>query len=328
MRPHPQARHFQLAAGRPGCTTPLKRARRRIYLANVGANSSHPFASPRFSDGTFELLPIAETPSEPGPHWVRFSDLMRWSDHGASLSHWVPERWLNRAAHADPEFHARTYGDNCDTAPRAAAFRAIRPGDLLFFFANLVDWEHDRRSGLSRFYLVGFLQIDSILRSVLSQPAPEDMARFGGNAHVRRGLNDPRWWSGFWVFGGTARSRRFEHDVPVDRRFARDILRTARGSPWRWDGHRTDLQVIGSYTRSCRCIINPSDAEGWERFRALANAVEQANPEACGVAAMRACWSSRMRLRAHLEVPSLPASATTANEAPCQPPSRHVPESS
>ena len=58
----------------------------------------------------------------------------------------------------------------------------------------------------------------------------------GGNAHVRRGLSDSSLWDGFWLFGGSARSRRFERAVPVDREIATATFTSASGWPWRWDG--------------------------------------------------------------------------------------------
>ena len=47
----------------------------RIYLANVGANTSHRFASPIFEDGSFEFLPIPESPRLDSPRAVRYRDL-------------------------------------------------------------------------------------------------------------------------------------------------------------------------------------------------------------------------------------------------------------
>ncbi len=49
---------------------------------------------------------------------------------------------------------------------------------------------------------------------------------------------------------------------------AQGAFRSADGSPWRWDGGRTDLQVIGSYTRSCRCVIDPA-LDGHEKREAV-----------------------------------------------------------
>ena len=56
-----------------------------------------------------------------------------------------------------------------------------------------------------------------MLRNVRARLSESEMARFGGNAHVRRGLSDDSLWDGFWVFGGSDRSQTFERAVPVDR---------------------------------------------------------------------------------------------------------------
>ena len=230
----------------------------RIFLANVGANASHRFAGPVFEDGAFEFLPIPEQPDLQGPHAVRYRDLVAFNASDRGLREYVPERLWDRAAHADPEFETFTYGDNCEWSPRAAGLRSIQRGDVLLFLARLERWDRGGRTGTFGFYLVGFLEIDAVLRNVRARPSESEMARFGGNAHVRRGLSDDSLWDGFWLFGGSARSRRFERAVPVDREIATATFTSASGWPWRWDGGRTPLQVIGSYTRSCRCVIDPS----------------------------------------------------------------------
>ena len=70
-------------------------------------------------------------------------------------------------------------------------------------------------------------------------------------------MNDSQYWDGFWVFAGSERSTRFPRAVPVDRAFADRVLRTATGQPYAWSTNRSELQVIGSYTRACRRIIDP-----------------------------------------------------------------------
>ena len=57
----------------------------RIFLANVGANTSHPFQSPIFDDGTFELLPIPEGRNYPGESLVRYSDFRSFNHPEESL---------------------------------------------------------------------------------------------------------------------------------------------------------------------------------------------------------------------------------------------------
>ncbi|HBJ32702.1 MAG TPA: hypothetical protein DDY93_15210, partial [Dehalococcoidia bacterium] len=58
----------------------------RIFLANVGANASHRFASPIFLDRTFEFLPIPETPDIPPPHAVRYRDLRSYNRRTEDLT--------------------------------------------------------------------------------------------------------------------------------------------------------------------------------------------------------------------------------------------------
>jgi hypothetical protein len=247
----------------------------RIFLANVGANASHRFQSPIFPDGTFEVLPIPEDQDLPGDSLVRFRHLKSFNDPEDSLRDYLPERWWDWPCHFDPEFYTFTYGDNCDTAPRAAALKAIVPGDFIFFIVRLVGFENGKYTGQSGFYLMGYLEVESMLISVTALPIGADLARAGANAHIRRAIADPGWWNGFWVFKGSANSQRFRLAVPVDRSLASRVFRTASGDPWRWDSHRSDLQTIGSYTRSCRCVIDPSQPGGPERAAQLWQAIAQ-----------------------------------------------------
>ena len=241
----------------------------RIYLANVGANASHGFSGPIFPDGTFEFLPIPEDRDLPGDHAVRYKDLTAHHDPGRNQLRYVPKRLWDWPAHNDPEFDTFTYGDNCATSPRASSLRRLEPGDHLFFLARLERWTGDGSTGDFGFYLVGFLEIAEVLSDVSSRPSDAALGRFGANAHVRRGLTDPELWDRFWVFGGSVRSRRFRRAVPITRAVADRVFTSADGRPWRWDHGRTDLQVIGSYTRSCRCVIDPAIAGHQARADAL-----------------------------------------------------------
>ena len=241
----------------------------RIFLANVGANSSHRFSGPLFRDGTFEFLPIPDDRDLSGPQVVRYRDLRSRNAPGRDLLRYVPRRLWDRPTHNDPEFDTFTYGDNCATSPRAAALKNATRGDYLFFITRLEHRLNGGARGDPGFFLIGFLEIDQVLREVAASPCASELARFHRNAHVRRGLSDGRLWDGFWVFGGSARSRRFHTAAPVTRRLACLALSDADGAPWKWDGGRTDLQVIGSYTRSCRCIIDPELPKHRARYDAL-----------------------------------------------------------
>jgi hypothetical protein len=252
----------------------------RIFLANVGANASHPFASPIFDDGAFEVLPIPEAVNLPGASLVRYGMLRSFNHPEEDLCAYLPRRWWDWPCHADPEFHTCTYGDDCDTAPRGAALRAMGPGDFIFFIARLVSPPKKgpgKSAGHPGFYLIGYLEVDRVLASVRQPPAAPEMEVFGNNAHIRRALADAGRWDSFWVFKGSACSRRFRRAVPVTQALAQSVLRDATGGPWRWDGHRSVLQTIGSYTRSCRCVIDPGQPGGALRAALLWRAVAEAD---------------------------------------------------
>ena len=251
-----------------------------VFLANVGANSSHRFLSPIFDDGAFEFITIPEEPLVAGPHSVRYQDLRSHYDPKESLARWVPDRLLDMATHFDPEFGTNTYGDNCERSPRAFGLKDVRPDDLIFFLVRLARWSGGRFDGETGFFLIGFIEVESVFRASAHPAGATPPARYAANAHVRRAMNDSQYWDGFWVFAGSNRSTRFPRAVPVDRAFADRVLRTATGQPYAWSPNRSELQVIGSYTRACRRIINPRDPTSAARTAALKQAVEHANPGA------------------------------------------------
>ncbi len=217
----------------------------RVFLANVGANASHRLTSPLRPDGSFTLVSIPEDCDLQGERLVRYGQVPH-------LREAVPERFWTRATHYDPEFETLTYGDNCGRAARAVALKSCLPGDWIVFIARLVG-----ATG-PIFALVGMLEIEGILKDVRSHPGPEDIGRYGSNAHIRRATADPRLWDGFWVFAGTPRSGLFETAVQIARPEAEVLLRDRLGGLWEWRQDRSELQTIGSYTRSCRCIIDPA----------------------------------------------------------------------
>lgn len=235
----------------------------RVFLVNVGSNASHCFNSPIFEDGTFEFIPIPEDRDLPGPHSVFYRDLRSYNNSIDDLRRYIPRRFWDWPSHNDPEFETFTYGDNCEISPRSASLKDVEPGDLLFFLARLSkvmgdDVVNIRGKKGKGFYLVGCIEIEEVLPDVRSRPNKSVLRRFAANAHIRRGLSDPALWDRFWVFRGSDRSCRFDRAVPVNRELAMQVFRSADGSPWQWGDGRTDLQIIGSYTRSCRCILDPA----------------------------------------------------------------------
>ena len=233
----------------------------RIYLANVGANSSHPFASPLFDDGTFEFLPI---PDEESPRAVRYRDLRSHYDSGQDLLRYVPRDLRDAACHHDPEFETFTYGDSGDNG-RSSNLTSIERGDVLLFLVRLSRGAGARGrpaklTSFDGFYLVGGLSVEH--RAGFETP---DSPRFTGNAHALRG--DRR----FLGVAGTDKSRRFDRAVPVTREICDQVFTDTYGQPWEWPAHRSELGVIGSYTRACRCMLdtsNPEQAKRTEKLRA------------------------------------------------------------
>lgn len=237
----------------------------RVYLANVGANSSDPFAGPLFDDGTFEFLPISDQES---PDAVRYRDLRSYYTPGQDLLRYVPERLWDTACHHDPEFEMLTYGDSGDNG-RSSNLTSIERGDVLLFLMRL-----SRRAGVGGkpakltsgdgFYLIGGLRAQSEAEFVTP-----DSPRFTRNAHTLRG--DRR----FLGIAGTDKSRRFHRAVPVTREMCDEVFRDTYGQPWEWPTHRSELGVIGSYTRACRCVLDTSIPEQAQRSAILREWIAQ-----------------------------------------------------
>jgi len=204
-----------------------------VYIANVGVNASHTARSPLLPDGRFRLLPIPEC-LKWRPPMLRLRDLPELAEH-------APESLARVPVHLDPDFRSAvpTYGDNCRRAARAFALRKAQRGDRIVFLARL-----HPRGAPPAFYLVGELAIDAILADVTSEPGP---GWWDANAHVRRARATGEWDS-FWVFRGGPGSGFY----PAARPFRREEVESLFSEPWLWRENRSELQTIGSYTRTIR----------------------------------------------------------------------------
>lgn len=229
----------------------------RVYLANVGANSGHRFASPLFEDGAFEFIPIPESGGQ--PDGVRYADLRSHYDPSRGLLPYVPPRLHDAVCHNDPEFETFTYGDGGDN-PKSLGLTRIQPGDVLLFLARLERWADGKRAGEPGFYVIGGLSADCA-EFVTPQSGRRD--RFAKNAHAIRG--DER----FFGVAGSSRSRRFRRAVPLTRDICDKVFRTAAGAPWEWAAGKSDLSIIGSYTRSIRQMLDVSIPEQERRAAIL-----------------------------------------------------------
>ena len=223
-----------------------------VFLVNTGVNSSHSAKSPIFSDGTFELLPIPEDSPVVSDSRRTYADLSAYNAVYPELTRFLPKNWENKPCHHDPDFESFTYGDNCDRVPKAFGLRSAKKGDFIFFLARLEYYKADLFTGIADFYLVGYL----VVESVYQKPSSDVLSIIKKNAHVQRALEDSIFWDGFWVFQGSLQSQRFKFAVPFTLEFASQVLRQANGSPWVTSFKRSPLQVIGSYTRTARCVIN------------------------------------------------------------------------
>lgn len=159
------------------------------------------------------------------------------------LAKYAPPSWGERPVHLDPDFRSpiATYGDNCRRAARAYALRQAVPGDVILFLARL----HPAAAPPS-FYLTGRLEIAEILPDITRDPGP---GWWDANAHIRR-ARAHRAWDSFWVFRGAAGSGLLARASP----FARADAERLFGTGWNWRPGRTELQTIGSYTRTIRRV--------------------------------------------------------------------------
>ena len=233
----------------------------RIFIINVGANTSHPQQSPLFHDTTFEFMPI------PGEHeeGMTYADLHQFNDPDIPLFDLFasPAISPSKRVHNDPEFATFTYGDNLG---KKGGLSQLRAGDFLFFLARLVPYaeqQFDEQNAI--FALIGYLEIEE--RFDTSDDPMFTSSAFNRNAHVRRWVNNPASFADYAVFKGSISSRRFYTAVPFDRKFVKQIpiLKKDR-TAWEWD-NRTDLSVIGSNTRAIRMHIDPKkDKKRAKRF--------------------------------------------------------------
>ena len=252
----------------------------RIFLVNVGVNASHgTLRSPIFPAGSFELLPIPEDRAWWSPTLPAYPKLGAFNNPDKTLGDYAPvSRWNDRL-HDDPEFRTFTYGDNPQTTGRGAGLKQCGPGDYILFLARLVSHDGEARfHGPAGFYIVAFIRVEDVLQDVKEFPRGRDFAVFGANAHIRRAAYHPKALNLFWVWKGDPdASLRLPRAVSIDRELAEATLLNARGRPWKWDSGRTDLQTIGSYTRSGRMVIDPGAPGGRARANRLWQAIAARN---------------------------------------------------
>lgn len=180
----------------PGLMT---HAMSKVLLLRVGIDSGcGGTLGPIFPDGTFEYVPIPESPEYVSPRSVYYRDLP--ARHGGTLAQYVPRRYRDAPAHYDPEFETFTYGD--PTRNKRAQLLRLDDGDLLVFYAGLCQ-EGVRTT--SRLYIIGYFTVASAESvNVTNSWPPPNSSHLLGNAHLRRNRPD----DGLVVVCGHARSSR------------------------------------------------------------------------------------------------------------------------
>lgn len=139
---------------------------------------------PIFPDGTFEYVPIPESPQYVGPRSVYYRDLPARS--GGMLAQYVSRRYREAAAHYDPEFETFTYGD--PTPKKRTQLLRLNDGDLLVFYAGL---RPVGSRSASRLYIIGYFTVASV-ESIAPTNLwpPMDAPHLLANAHLRRNRAD------------------------------------------------------------------------------------------------------------------------------------------
>lgn len=227
----------------------------KIAIINVGANAaSGTLRSPIFRDRSFEFVPTkTDNPYNP----VGFDTFAGFKSFGGiSINEFIPKTFFSESMHNDPEFVTHTYGDLPENETRSTNLRKFNKGDTLYYLARLVEWDN-RNWGKPGFYLVGKLVLDKIIKKSDLEKNPALIPEVQNNAHVKRWLIEPKTEpKNFWILVGSDQSERFVRAVPFDKTIVQKILLAANGTPIKWDSDKTELQTIGSYTRTCRIIDN------------------------------------------------------------------------
>jgi hypothetical protein len=236
----------------------------RVYLINVGANTSHSSIarSPIFNDAHFIFVPFPTKDKGLRPYSTEAMPFVRVTD-----IHYT---------HADPDWENLTYGDYCKN-PRALALRNVAENDTLLFWALL--WRNsgktwDAFTGERCWCLIGALRVREILKD---GQRPEDakdsrVERARQNAHFYRSKLD----TGDRVFIGCTRysqffSRAVDLEVTIDSGLLYKVVRTAKGDPLRLNG----TPRWNSSLRACRVIWDLNDPESRARAEITANAIHR-----------------------------------------------------
>jgi hypothetical protein len=214
---------------------------RHVYLVNVGVNLSHKLRSPLFPDRRFEFVPIPENlylcECEESPIRPTTYDQLRCYNSPGKLLSLFPQKIQDEFAqhvvhydhnpnnHNDAVHATFTYDDIPYDSARASSLRNAQPGDVLLFLAAYDCDKAPFIPGQRSLYLIGFLEISSILIYAptekllydLLSGEHHDILQFTRNAHGNCLLIYPQMYMGqpFMIFEGSSRSLRFQYAVTI-----------------------------------------------------------------------------------------------------------------
>jgi hypothetical protein len=181
---------------------------------------------------------------------------------GLPWDEFMSDKDLTRATHNDPEFETFTYGDVPDDNPRAANLRKLKAGDIILFYARLVDWRDGSFIEQSGFYFIGYIEVRQVHSEIIERPRQPVFKTVNKNAHIIRAECSHHGYDGFWVFKGTRRSSRFEHAVSFTRKTVEYCgIRDRAGKQIDWNRYQSEIAALGSYFRSARIIDNEKQVE-------------------------------------------------------------------
>jgi hypothetical protein len=155
----------------------LQKEKMKILFLRVGIDRGcGGTLSPRFSDGTFEYVPIPESSELLAGKGVTYPELP--ARHGGTLDKYSSSTGFT---HYDPEFETFTYGE--PNEPKRSQLLRLTAGDLLIFYSGFQGPDIARGTC----FVIGYLSVRAIHRAPMNETwPPVSLERLHRNAHFRR----------------------------------------------------------------------------------------------------------------------------------------------
>ncbi|MBX3458556.1 MAG: hypothetical protein KF696_01175 [Planctomycetes bacterium] len=287
----------------------------RVYRASVFTNQKQHWQcdllSEVYSDGTFELLPILDTPyiDKSGRHfpatpeeWLdevglerarrehlrTYGDLPSWHDPKKSVADYVKfDKASEWVVHDDPDLHTlMAYGDV--NSVRGRALFNMRPGDWITFIAHLAyakkPGQPNPKHAKTGWYLVGCLKAQHIEFAGAGRTFSD---RAKGHAHwLWSQYEDMRVGDtphNMIICGDRQRKdQRFDFAVPLlTREDAMRLIRDKHNKPLdpvKKNPGKSVKSSVNYHTRTGRCIGDTSKPSDKAYLRELRSAILERNP--------------------------------------------------